>query len=99
MLIPGAVCETPTIPSGSGYGKGCRSTELTTVKIAALAPIPTASVKITIRKKPGERRRLRAVVRSDARTDSMQPLLAGQYDGRGKKVPRLFQVPWGVDSQ
>jgi len=32
--------------SGDGYGRGLRMTPLTTLKIAVLAPIPSASVRI-----------------------------------------------------
>ena len=32
--------------SGAGYGNGFRMTPLTTLKIAVLAPIPSASVRM-----------------------------------------------------
>jgi hypothetical protein len=32
--------------SGCGYWSGCRTTPLTTLKIAVLAPMPSASVRI-----------------------------------------------------
>src|SRR5450432_297124 len=42
--IPGAVCQTPTSAPASGYGSGLISTPLTTLKMAVVAPIPSASV-------------------------------------------------------
>ena len=39
--------------SGSAYGSGVRSTALTTLKIAEVAPMPRASVKRAATAKPG----------------------------------------------
>ena len=44
-----------------GYGSGCSSTPFTTLKIAVVAPMPSASVSTVTTKKPG----LRASERSD----------------------------------
>src|SRR5580658_3285145 len=41
---PGATCQTPANCCASGYGRGLISTPLTTLKIAVLAPMPSASV-------------------------------------------------------
>ena len=41
---PGALCQTPTSRSGSLKGRGFNRTPFTTLKMALLAPIPTASV-------------------------------------------------------
>jgi len=39
--------------AASGYGSGWSSTTSTVVKIAVLAPMPTASVRIAVTAKPG----------------------------------------------
>jgi hypothetical protein len=44
---------------GSGYGNGRRITPLTTLKMAVLAPMPNARVKIAMAAKPGERTSVR----------------------------------------
>jgi hypothetical protein len=51
--------------SGRGWAAGRRITAFKTEKIAVLAPIPTASVKMVRMAKPGERRRFR---RADLRS-------------------------------
>src|SRR6185436_3101515 len=43
MLIPGDRSQSTASRSGFGYGSGFRSSALTTLKIAVLAPIPIAS--------------------------------------------------------
>ena len=43
---PGASCHTPTSRSGSSNGRGSRSTLLTTLKMAVLAPMARPSVSI-----------------------------------------------------
>ena len=45
--------------SASRYGRGRSSTASTTLKMALLAPIPSASVSTTARVKPGLRRSAR----------------------------------------
>src|SRR5262245_3097553 len=45
---------------GSGYGSGCSSTCLTTVKMAVLAPMPRAVASTAARVKPGALRSMRA---------------------------------------
>jgi len=59
MLSPGAVSQTPTSLSGSGYGSGFSKTVLTTLNIAVFAPIPTASVISVTVVNIGERINLR----------------------------------------
>src|SRR5208282_5715822 len=54
-MMPGkwAFCSrTSTMCDGSGNGSGRKSTPLTTVKIAVLAPIPSARVKMATAAKP-----------------------------------------------
>jgi hypothetical protein len=48
-----------TIRSGSGNRNGRNNTEFTTVNIAVVAPIPSASVEIAITRNPGRFRKLR----------------------------------------
>ncbi len=50
---PGATCLSITSRSESGTGSGRSTTPLTTVKMAMLAPIPTARVARATRVKPG----------------------------------------------
>ena len=45
---PGATCQIPTSDSDCGYGRGLSSTPFTTLKIAVLAPMPSASVTTAI---------------------------------------------------
>ena len=58
---PGAVCQIPTSRSGSLKGRGRRSTPSTTLKMAALLPIPTARVSTATALNMGARRSLRTV--------------------------------------
>src|SRR6267142_1999214 len=44
MLIPGAVCHTPTSSSECEYGKGFNSTPSKTLNTTVFAPTPAASV-------------------------------------------------------
>ena len=53
MPIPVKRIQTITNRSGSEYGSGCKSTPLTTLKIAVFAPMPSASVRIATAVKPG----------------------------------------------
>jgi hypothetical protein len=48
-----------TMRSGSGYGSGRSTTALTTLKMAVVAPMPSASVRIAVSANEGWRRRLR----------------------------------------
>ena len=50
----GTISCTRTSRSGSGYGSGCSSTPLTTLKIAVVAPTPSASVSTATIVKPGD---------------------------------------------
>ena len=52
-----------TSSSASGYGSGLISTPYTTLKIAVVAPIPSASVNTAAAVKPGWRRRPRTAWR------------------------------------
>ena len=45
--------------SGAGYGSGRSSTPLATLKIALLAPIPSAIVNSAVAVNPGVRRSIR----------------------------------------
>ena len=53
MLPSGKARVRTTILSASGYGRGRSSTALTTVKMAVLAPIPSASVSTATAVNPG----------------------------------------------
>ena len=64
MSTPGAVCQSPTRRSASGNGSGFRSTLLTTLKMAVLAPIPSARVTSVASVKAGVRSRRRAAYRT-----------------------------------
>ncbi len=59
MPSPGAVCQTPTSRSGSWKGSGFNSTPRTTLKMAVLAPMPSASVSTATEANSGVRRRRR----------------------------------------
>jgi hypothetical protein len=48
-----------TMRSGSGYGSGFSKTAFTTVKMAVLAPMPSASVRTATAVKPGFLRSVR----------------------------------------
>ena len=59
MLMPGFLIQITARRSGSGYGSGSRSSALTTLKMAVLAPMPMASDATMTNVRPGERRRVR----------------------------------------
>ncbi len=63
MLMPGAVYHTPNSCSGCGYGSGFSSTPSMTLKIAALAPIPSARVITAMALNTGARPRRRSTWR------------------------------------
>ena len=46
-------CQTCTSLAGSAYGSGRSSTALTTLKMAVVAPMPSASVPIAVIANPG----------------------------------------------
>src|ERR1700676_4753072 len=69
MLTPGAVCHNAINRSGCGYGRGFSSTPSITLKIAAFAPIPIASVTSEIAVNMGERASRRKVCRRGLRID------------------------------
>jgi hypothetical protein len=52
-LAPPRSGHNAIMRSGSAYGSGRSSTALTTVKIAVVAPIPSANVTTAIKVKPG----------------------------------------------
>ena len=66
MPIPGAASHTPTSGSGSSKGSGLSSTPRTTLKMAVLAPMPSASVKTAISVNMGARSRRRTTRRGVA---------------------------------
>ena len=59
----GGTCQTNVSQSGSGYGSGRSSTALTTLKMAVLAPMPSARTRIAAIAKPGRLRRTRTAYR------------------------------------
>ena len=64
MPRPGERFHRITSRSASGYGSGRSSSALATLKIAAFAPMPSASDSTTDAAKPGRRSRLRSAWRS-----------------------------------
>ncbi len=59
MSPPGRVFQRKTSRSGRGNGSGLMRAALMTLKIAVLAPIPSARVRIATKVNPGVRRRPR----------------------------------------
>jgi hypothetical protein len=59
MPPPGGFSHSSRIRSGSGYGSGFRSTPSTKLKMALLAPMPRASVRMATAAKPRAFNRLR----------------------------------------
>ena len=57
---PGAVCHSPTSRSAPSNGSGLSRTPRTTLKMAVLAPMPSARVKMAISVNMGARSRRRA---------------------------------------
>src|SRR5688500_2809587 len=57
---------------GSGYGRGLRSTALTTLNTVVFAPMPSASDATATKVKPGDRRRSRSAYRTSWRPSSSQ---------------------------
>ena len=49
-----------TIDCGSRTGRNCRTIMLNRLKAVTLTPMPTASTRIAVSEKPGERRSVRA---------------------------------------
>ncbi len=68
---PGAFRLSATSCSGSGYGRGLMRTLFTTLNTAVLAPIPMASVRITVIANPGEFLRRRSESFPSASSDSI----------------------------
>jgi hypothetical protein len=64
-FTPGVECHTPTSASDFGYGSGLMRTLLTTLKIAVVPPIPSASVTTAIAVNPGAIRMRRSTYLSD----------------------------------
>src|SRR6266699_3279775 len=58
-LLAGGTCQTCMMRDGSSKGRGRRRTELTTEKMAVLAPMPKASTTIAAAENPGLRRKMR----------------------------------------
>ena len=56
VVFPFHVCDSRTRRSGASKGSGRRSTACTTLNMAALAPMPRASVATATSVKPGARR-------------------------------------------
>src|SRR5687768_5759129 len=78
--------QTIASRSGSSYGSGRSRIALTTLKIAVLEPMPSASVMIAVAAKPGFLRRPR----------SAKPISLPRGDmgaERGGRSPRAFAVP------
>ena len=57
---------------GSWYGNGRSNTVLTTLKIAVVAPMPSAMVTIAVAAKPGLLRRVRAACARSLPNDAMR---------------------------
>ena len=61
---PGGFSQSRRIRSGSGYGSGFRRTPSTKLKMALLAPMPSASVRMATTAKPGAFKRPRMPYRT-----------------------------------
>ncbi len=61
ILTPGAVCHNATSCPECGYGRGFNSTPSITLKMAALAPMPIASVTSEMAVNIGDRASRRSV--------------------------------------
>jgi len=57
--------------AGSRYGMGRSTTAFTTLKMAVLAPMPSASVRMATAAKPGERQSTRRPHRTSCASSSM----------------------------
>jgi hypothetical protein len=77
-----------TVRSGDAYGSGVINTALTTLKMAEVAPMPSASVTREAAAKPGLLMRpRRAPVMSCRRLSNMYGPLIARFDGLdGSKV-------------
>ena len=75
-MPPGALCQTPTSLSGSLKGRGFNRTPFTTLKMALLAAIPTASVVTATIVNTGVRTNLRMTQRNWLLKDCMACLSA-----------------------
>jgi hypothetical protein len=60
MLMPGDRSHRTARRSGSGYGSGFRSSALTTLKMAVLAPMPMASDAMMTSERAADRRSVRS---------------------------------------
>src|SRR6185503_4790127 len=99
MFTPGAVCQTPTRRSGSGNGRGLSSTLWITLKMAVLAPIPSARVISVARVNTGVRARRRNVC-FKSRIRSYKHFLQTAYYAEGSNSFHLvfidgFAIPVG----
>src|SRR5258708_31556630 len=79
--LVGCDSKTCTRRSGSGNGKGRSRTAFTTVKIAVLAPMPSASERTATAVKTGDRAKVRRAKRRSATKFRMYFILS-----RGEKV-------------
>src|SRR6185436_877420 len=85
---PGARCQTPTSESGSVNGRGLSSTPLTTLKMAVLAPMPSARVRMATTVNPGVRRRRRVMRPSRAGTNGIRRLYGRKWPEVRLLVPQ-----------
>src|SRR5262249_52878002 len=89
--------QTCTSRSGWRYGSGCSSTAFVTLKIATVAPMPSASVAIAVSANAGFLRNVRAAkIRSDQNASMLRPsgkstLLTDGWSGCAKAVPAILQ--------
>ncbi len=75
MSAPVSRFSTATMASrsDSGYGKGLTRAEWTSVNIATVGPMPSASVRTAAIDTRGERLSARSAVRTSARVERMAP--------------------------
>src|ERR1700681_2330738 len=76
--------HTQTTRAGSRYGSGRRRTPLTTLKIAAFAPMPSASVTRATTVRPGRFASLRKAKETSSQKSCTRHLRRGGPAGAGR---------------
>src|SRR5688572_853106 len=85
--------------SGSLHGSGRSRTALTTLKMAAFAPMPSASVSVAMVAKVRLRRRVRAPYRRSCRkVSSAEEAFMSGLDGAARENVCLLRLRWRHDA-
>src|SRR6267154_5401395 len=87
MLMPGAVCHTPTNSSECGYGNGFSSTPSRTLKTTVFAPTPAARVISVITVNIGARPSLRNTCRNWSLNSIIGATFWHSRYSRGQRFP------------